>query len=128
MLVLFRAVFLREQVGGEPKMAFEYDKTSSFIVSNDHHFRKDDPLFHCTCCLSEKFIALAKDSDARSYGFDGFRRRNACRSTVRSNRNSQRIDVRILRFKNPPPFLLDCGLQKPRLRYSPGLAPTTGLN
>jgi hypothetical protein len=56
-------------------MAFEYDKTSSFIVSNDHHFRKDDPLFHCTCCLSEKFIALAKDSDARSYGFDGFRRR-----------------------------------------------------
>jgi hypothetical protein len=36
--------------------------------------------------------------------------------------------VRILRFKNLPPFRHDPGLQKPRLRYSPGLAPTTRLN
>src|ERR1700688_1878067 len=36
--------------------------------------------------------------------------------------------VRILRFKNLPPFRYDPGLQIPRLRYSPGLAPTTRLN
>src|ERR1700689_5761413 len=36
--------------------------------------------------------------------------------------------VRILRFKNLPPFRHDPGLQIPRLRYSPGLAPTTRLN
>jgi hypothetical protein len=36
--------------------------------------------------------------------------------------------VRILRFKYLPPFRHDPGLQKPRLRYSPGLAPTTRLN
>src|SRR5882762_10445388 len=37
-------------------------------------------------------------------------------------------NVRILRFKNLPPFRPDPGLQIPRLRYSPGLAPTTRLN
>ena len=36
--------------------------------------------------------------------------------------------VRILRFKNLPPFRHDPSLQIPRLRYSPGLAPTTRLN
>src|SRR6266850_2477201 len=36
--------------------------------------------------------------------------------------------VRILRFKNLPPFRHDPGLQIPCLRYSPGLAPTTRLN
>src|ERR1700730_12380748 len=36
--------------------------------------------------------------------------------------------VRILRFKNLPPFRHDPGLQIPRSRYSPGLAPTTRLN
>jgi hypothetical protein len=36
--------------------------------------------------------------------------------------------VRILHFKNLPPFRHDPGLQVPRLRYSPGLAPTTRLN
>jgi hypothetical protein len=36
--------------------------------------------------------------------------------------------VRILRFKNLPPFRHDPGLQIPRLRYSPGLVPTTRLN
>src|ERR1700693_3056469 len=35
---------------------------------------------------------------------------------------------RIHRFKNLPPFRHDPGLQIPRLRYSPGLAPTTRLN
>jgi hypothetical protein len=38
------------------------------------------------------------------------------------------LTSRILRFKNPPPFRYDPGLQIPRLRYSPGLAPTTRLN
>jgi hypothetical protein len=36
--------------------------------------------------------------------------------------------VRILLFKNLPPFRHNPGLQIPRLRYSPGLAPTTRLN
>jgi hypothetical protein len=36
--------------------------------------------------------------------------------------------IRILRFKNLAPFRDDRGLQKLRLRYSPGLAPTTRLN
>jgi hypothetical protein len=36
--------------------------------------------------------------------------------------------VRILRFKNLPPFRYDPGFQIPRLRYSPGLVPTTRLN
>jgi hypothetical protein len=36
--------------------------------------------------------------------------------------------ARIFRFKNLPPFRHDPGLQIPRLRYSPGLAPTTRLN
>jgi hypothetical protein len=36
--------------------------------------------------------------------------------------------VRTLRFKNLPPFRHDRGLQIPRLRYSPGLVPTTRLN
>ena len=31
-------------------------------------------------------------------------------------------------IKNLPPFRYDAGLQIPRLRYSPGLAPTTRLN
>jgi hypothetical protein len=37
-------------------------------------------------------------------------------------------EVRTLRFKNLPPCRHDPGLQIPRLRYSPGLAPTTRLN
>src|SRR6202140_3348441 len=36
--------------------------------------------------------------------------------------------VRILRLKNLPPFRDDPSLQIRRLRYSPGLAPTTRLN
>src|SRR5579859_5113500 len=36
--------------------------------------------------------------------------------------------VTILRFKNLPPFRHDPDFQIPRLRYSPGLAPTTRLN
>src|ERR1700730_15713385 len=36
--------------------------------------------------------------------------------------------VRILHFKNLPPFRDDPSLQIRRLRYSPGLAPTTRLN
>src|SRR5476651_2322605 len=36
--------------------------------------------------------------------------------------------VRILRFKTLPRFRHDPGRQIPRLRYSPGLAPTTRLN
>src|ERR1039457_7121882 len=36
--------------------------------------------------------------------------------------------VRILRFKTLPQFRHDPGRQIPRLRYSPGLAPTTRLN
>jgi hypothetical protein len=36
--------------------------------------------------------------------------------------------VRILRFKNLPPSRHYRGLQNPRLRYSPGLDPTTRLN
>jgi hypothetical protein len=36
--------------------------------------------------------------------------------------------VRILRFKNLPPFRDYRGPSKPRLRNSPGLAPTTRLN
>src|ERR1700686_713977 len=35
---------------------------------------------------------------------------------------------KILLFKNLPPFRYDPGLQIPRLRHSPGLAPTTRLN
>src|SRR6202161_1223181 len=36
--------------------------------------------------------------------------------------------VGILRFKTLPQFRHDPGRQIPRLRYSPGLAPTTRLN
>jgi len=37
-------------------------------------------------------------------------------------------EVRILRFKNLPPFRHYPWPSKPRLRYPPGLAPTTRLN